>query len=241
MKRLRQRLTVDTLIMTLASFTLATSVYFLFNDGSFFDSNYANVKQVGSFKTSLNDVRRRLDSGMTWSNIDAPDRVFEGDNIFTGDNSEASITLENGTIIKVAAKSLVVIRTQGGKTQLDLQYGSLHGTIANANDSIVISQNGQSQELSGTSGSEISIVKAEKAKTVAVHVTKGEVKVPEAGAKSKIVKQDEVVQLSETAKPVVTKTPVVLLTPTDGATKWVGARSPPQFLVARRFKRKVES
>lgn len=228
MNRFKDRLTVDSLILTLACFVFATSVYFLFNDGSFFDHDYANAKAVGTFKTSTNDVRRRLDAGMTWSNVDAPEKVYEGDSVFTGDRSEASITLENGTIIKVAAKSLVVIRTKNGKTQLDLQYGSLHGTIANAKDTIVISQDGQSQELSGTSGSEINIVKVAKAKSVAVHVTKGEVKVPSAG-KATVVKKDEVVKISETEKPVVTKTQVVLISPIDGAMKWLALGAPLNF------------
>ena len=229
MKRLKVRLSVDTVILTTASFVFATSLFFLFQDGAMLDGgDRSNLTAVGTFKISSNDVRRRLDSGMTWSNIDAPDKVYEGDTIFTGDKSEASVTLSNGNVIKIDAKSLVVIRTKGNKTEIDLQYGSLQGKIESA-DPIVITQNGKQQELGGSNGSQIRIVKTEKAKTVRVQVTKGEVTVKQKDKPNEIVKQDETVQIHETTAPVVEKASVVLLTPVDGQSQWLAMGAPLKF------------
>jgi hypothetical protein len=223
MKALRSRPHVDTVIMTVAGITLAASVFFLFQDGYFFqDETQSDLKPVGTFKVSTNDVRRRVDSGMTWSNVDAPEKVYEGDSIFTGDKSEASITLDNGNIIKVDPKSLVVIRTKGNKTEIDLQYGSLQGKITSA-DPIVIKQDGKSQRLDGKAGSQIRIVKREKEKAVRVQVTKGEVKVDD-----QKVMVDEVIKISE-AKPLIEKATITLLSPLNGDTEWLAMGGPLQF------------
>ena len=223
MKAFKLRLHVDTVIMTVAGITLATSVFLLFQDGYFFqDGNLSDLKPVGTFKVSTNDVRRRVDSGMTWSNVDAPEKVYEGDSIFTGDKSEASITLDNGNVIKVDPKSLVVIRTKGNKTEIDLQYGSLQGKISSA-DPIVIVQDGKAQRLDGKAGSQIRIVKREKEKAVRVQVTKGEVKIDDQD-----VHVDEVVKITET-KPVIEKATITLLSPTNGDTKWLAMGAPLQF------------
>ena len=223
MKVFKGRLHVDTVIMTVAGVTLALSVFFLFQDGYFFEVvNQSDLKPVGTFNSSTNDVRRRVDAGMTWSNVDAPDKVYEGDSIFTGDKSEASIILDNGNIIKVDPKSLVVIRTNGNKTEIDLQYGSLQGKIA-TNEPIVISQNGKTQQLSGKSGSQIRIVKREREKDVRVQVTKGEVKIDD-----QEVHEDEVVKISEN-KPVIEKATITLLSPMNGDTKWLAMGAPLQF------------
>lgn len=219
MKVPQLRLSVDRVIMTVAGLTLATSLYFLLEDGSMFDdAATSDLKPVGTFKVSNNDVRRRVDSGMTWSNVDAPEKVYEGDSIFTGDKSDASITLDNGNVIQVEPHSLVVIHTKGNKTTLDLQYGSLQGKIASA-DPIVIEQNGKTQELTSKSGSQIRIVKPQKEKVVRVQVTKGEVKVD-----NEEVKENEVVKITET-KPVVEKATITPLSPGDGETKWLAMGS----------------
>ncbi|RYZ69821.1 MAG: hypothetical protein EOP05_14250, partial [Proteobacteria bacterium] len=224
MKPFKSRLGVDSLILGVASVTLAASVFFLFQDGYLFsDPAAANLIPVGTFKTSNNDVRRRVDSGLTWSNIDAPDRVYEGDSIFTGDGSDASITLDNGNVIKVDPKSLVVVRTRGNRLELDLQYGSLQGKITGS-EPIIISQNGKTQELGGASGSEIRIVKPEASKQTRVQVTHGQVSVKSAESKApaKVVKTNEVLAIhQDTAESVVEKSTLTLLEPVNGKAVWL--------------------
>ncbi len=214
MKAPKLRLTVDSAIMTVAGITLATSVFFLLQDGFFKDYDANDLKAVGTFKMSRNDVRRRVDSGMTWSNVEEKETVYEGDSIFTGESSEASIQLENGTSIKVDPKSLVVIRTKNGSTEIDLMYGSLQGKIATA-DPLVIKESGVEQKIDVKPNTQVRIVKQEKQKIVRVQVEKGELNV-----ENESVKQDEVIQLFE-KKAVVQKSVVTLVSPSNGETKWL--------------------
>ena len=230
MNRFKKRFGVDSLILGAAGITLATSLFFLFQDGYLFsDPATQNLTPVGTFKTSSNDVRRRVDSGLTWTNVDAPDKVYEGDSIFTGDGSEASIVLDNGNVIKVDPKSLVVVRTRGSKLELDLQYGSLQGKIA-GDQPIVISQNGQTQELGGANGSEVRIVKSEAAKPLRVQVTRGELNVKSATAPAKVVKQNEVLSIREdNTEAVIEKSTITLLEPSSGKTVWLPLGAPLNF------------
>jgi hypothetical protein len=214
MKATKFRVHVDSVIMTVAGITLAISVFFLLHDGLFQDYDTTDLKAVGTFKLSRNDVRRRVDSGMTWSSVEEKQTVYEGDSIFTGDKSEASIQLENGTVIKVDPKSLVVIRTNSGRTEIDLMYGSLQGKIATA-EPIVIKENGVEQKINTSAGAQLRIVKQEKQKTVRVQVTKGELKV-----ENDTVKEDEVIQLFD-KKTVIQKSTVTLVSPSNGDTKWL--------------------
>ena len=223
MKVPKVRFTVDGAIMTVASITLATSVYFLLNDGAFFDERGSmDLKAVGTFKTSTNDVRRRVDAGMTWAQVEEKQTVFEGDSIFTGDKSEASIVLANGNIIKVDPKSLVVIHTIGNQTEIDLQYGSLQGKIASA-EKIVIKQNGKLESIDSAAGSQIRIVKSEKQKTTRIQVTKGEIKF---GNES--IHEDEVIDMGE-KKAKVQKATITLVAPANGETKWLALGTPLNF------------
>ncbi|MES2856424.1 MAG: FecR domain-containing protein [Bdellovibrionota bacterium] len=214
LKRPSFKLGVDSVILGMSSFTLLLSLALLLGDGSFFGGDdYGNLTAVGSFASSKNDVRRRVDAGMTWSNVNSTDVVYEGDSIFTGDSSETSIRLQNGTVLRVEPKSLVVIRTSGSKLEIDLQYGSLQGKIE-GDQSIVLTQNGESQELSGKN-TEVRIVKEEKA-AARVQVVSGEVSLKD----KTVVKKDEEVSLGKSGAKI-SKADVVLISPKSGAIEWL--------------------
>src|SRR5687767_13485824 len=120
------RFGADGVILVLASILLVGSVYLLFKDIGGLD-DYSKLTPVGKFASSRNDVRRKVQSGFSWGNVSEADIVYEGDSVFTGDESEANIALDNGATLTVDSKSLVVIRTQSGRVAFDLQYGSLAG------------------------------------------------------------------------------------------------------------------
>ena len=222
MNKLRKHLTIDALILVIASFMLVISLVLFFADGYFFgNDSYANLIPVGKFDLAKNDVRRRVDSGLTWNNVSSPEIVYEGDSVFTGDDSEASVALSNGALIKIDPKSLVVIRTRGNNTEIDLQYGSLQGKVGGA-QGLILTQNGKSEELS-SQGAEVRIVRAQRSQETKVQVVKGEVKVS-SGDKpedKETIEQDEVAEFKPAAQPVVKKAPVTLLSPENGETRWV--------------------
>lgn len=220
MDRLRKHLTIDGLILLIASLTFVVSSILFFADGYWMDDGMrANLTPVGKFDLSRNDVRRRVDSGLTWNNVTTPDIVYEGDSVFTGDGSEATVVLDNGAVIKIDPKSLVVIRTRGNKTEIDLQYGSLQGKVGGG---IFLTQNGISQELS-SSDAEVRIVRAENEAGTRVQVMNGNLKIGDQN-----VGADEVADLNaKNAK--VKKAPITLLAPASGANLWVPMGSAVNF------------
>ncbi|HVK60155.1 MAG TPA: hypothetical protein VM432_01345 [Bdellovibrionales bacterium] len=233
---MRFKFGVDSIILAIASSMLVLSLVFLFADGYLFGGgDYANLMAVGKFSTSKNDVRRRVDAGLSWSTVYSKDIVYEGDSIFTGDSSEAAIQLDNGTVLKVDPKSLVVIRTKGNKLEIDLQYGSLQGKIGSGDDqAIVLTQNGQSQELSGQN-SELRIVKDEKSVNTRVQIVSGEVKFKDKNS-VKVVKKDEELSVDDKGPAKITRADVVLVSPSSGDIQWlsIGKSTPFKWKPAKK-------
>ena len=220
---------IDGALIVVASILLVVSLYFLFSDGSLTNSETSTQKlvAVGKLANRKNDVRRKAEDGFSWSNIREKDTVYEGDSIFTGEESEAQIQLNEGGKIAVDPKSLVVVRTQGNKLRLDLQYGSLVGKV-DSSSSIVIKQNGELKELSAD-GAEIRIESGGKGKETNIQVVSGEVKLRSlsgsSGEKTQVIKQNEVAQLAPSTEKqaVVRKVEVELVSPANGTNLWLPA------------------
>lgn len=227
---------VDGLILGLGALLLIGAVFFLFQDGLLSSgvSGDKKLTPVGRFVSSQNDVRRRVEAGLSWGPAKTSDTVYEGDSIFTGDNSQAAVELDKGGQLSIDAKSLVVVRTQGSQLEVDLQYGSLLGKVAQ-NAPIILNQGGVKQELTAQNA-EVRIVRSAKSKETRIQVVKGEVvmrekrsgplglggKLPGFGKSEKrVVRQNEFIALKENAKTVVKKIPVTLLAPATGKTVWV--------------------
>lgn len=253
-KEMRERIGIDGVIIIVAAIVFVSSVYALVMDQ---DSGTARGKDnvaVGRFEKSQNDVRRRSNTGFSWSNIRGTDTVYEGDSIFTGDQSTAAIRLESGNDLTVEPNSLVVVRTQGSDAKFDLQYGSLFGKVAKGQKLLIESQ-GQQQEISGDDA-EIQVVSSGPSKETKVQVLKGEVKIakvvrlskadPAAKAKpgakaqpvvkvepAQILKKDEVVRFTEKGLAEVKKIEVTLLSPTTGSLHWLAPTAPLKFVWVR--------
>jgi len=174
---------IDGLLIAAGLIVLSLSIYFFFqDDGLGVSTSGRAITPVGSFTSSRNDVRRRIQSGFTWSSVASTDTVYEGDSVFTGEESDAAIELTGGSRLKIDPKSLVVVKTIDGGLQLDLQYGSLVGKV-NDDTPITIMQNGQLQRLTAQNA-EIRIEAAE-GKETKIQVLKGEVELKPVNKKSK--------------------------------------------------------
>jgi hypothetical protein len=220
------KLGVDGFILCLASLMLLLSLFFLLDDGFLTsDGMHGDLTPVGKISNSHNDVRRRVDSGIAWSQVANKDTVYEGDSIFTGDESAASVELDSGGKLSIDAKSLVVVRTRGTRLEVDLQYGSMQGKV-NGDKPIVLMNNGQVQELTGKNA-EVRIVRDAKTSRTSVQVVKGEVSVKSYDAKSDkpaktdSIKEDDVIQFSAQKAPEVKRVKVVLQYPANGSRLWL--------------------
>lgn len=240
MKPLKSYFSVDNTIIAAALVALAVSAFFFMRDDQGF-SNREELQPVGKFSTYRNDVRRRIETGLAWGTVSKNDVVYEGDSIFTGDDSETRIALDGGGYIVVAPKSLVVIRSKSRKLEVDLQYGSLQGKVA-GEQGLLIKQGADSKEIQGQ-GAEIQLVREQLSNETRVQVLKGQVTVKpvarvanRSGSKAgkappppteasnfapQVIKQDEVLQITSKAPPVVKKLDTTLVAPLSGKMIWL--------------------
>ncbi|RME15637.1 MAG: hypothetical protein D6797_06250, partial [Bdellovibrio sp.] len=90
----------------------------------FFPQNQ-KLAQIGQIKEIHNDVRRRQSSSLTWLSANQKEVLYNGDSIFTGKDSEASLELEGGNFLHLEPNSLVVLDKNQKELALDLQLGSV--------------------------------------------------------------------------------------------------------------------
>lgn len=107
-----------------------------------------DLQAVGSVESRQNDVRRRFKVEFGWSNLSQKSTVYQGDTIFTGNNSSTTIRTAKGDEITVAPNSLVVINTKGENISIEIEFGSIEGQIK-SNDKIFISSQNTITELNG--------------------------------------------------------------------------------------------
>lgn len=90
-------------------------------------TDHGDLKPIGSISFSENDVRRKNSGNFIWLPGNNKDQVFNEDSIFTGDRSQASIHLNDGTLIQIQENSLVNLNLKNGQMELDLRFGQFVG------------------------------------------------------------------------------------------------------------------
>jgi hypothetical protein len=158
---------VDKALLIASILILLISVGLLFNDSWFNSIDDSGLTPIGVVKDSSNDVRRKVDSGLSWGSVSSDNRIYEGDSIFTGEGSTTEIMLDGGGSLKIYEKSLIVVKTKNGKLELDLQYGNVVGDVKSKQ--VVILNNGERTELDETS-EPINIKKGENQLTQKVSI-----------------------------------------------------------------------
>ncbi|MGZ3797571.1 MAG: FecR domain-containing protein [Pseudobdellovibrionaceae bacterium] len=101
--------------------------YFLYDDSFLFPSTSSQQIPIGMISSSKKDVRKKNISNMIWLPGNKKDQVYDQDSIFTGEDSEASIQLNDGSVLQLQENSLVNLNTKNGQMQLDLRFGQFAG------------------------------------------------------------------------------------------------------------------
>ena len=78
------------------------------------------LKEIGIAQDIFNAARRRIDGTIVWSRLDQADGIFEGDAVYVGEDSGATILLDDGSVLEIDENSLVIVQ----KT-ITIQRGSL--------------------------------------------------------------------------------------------------------------------
>nr|BFD67285.1 hypothetical protein HAGR004_23070 [Bdellovibrio sp. HAGR004] len=121
----------EKMIFTGALLVLMVFSYFLYDDSLLFPkANNSALELIGSVAVSQNDVRRKNLDTFSWLPASRQDSVYQNDSIFTGDRSEATIQLQDGTQIRIEPNSLITLNLKNGQMNLDLRYGNLTGELA---------------------------------------------------------------------------------------------------------------
>ncbi|MGZ3708477.1 MAG: FecR domain-containing protein, partial [Bdellovibrionota bacterium] len=119
----------------------------------------SDLSVIASVALASKDVRRRTSDEVRWLPIRGQEELYANDRLFTGENSQAEVSFLDGTKLGVDAKSLVVIRSQPGSTQLDLERGSVFGNVG-AKGKMTLKVGDAISELTAGEGGEPAQLKA---------------------------------------------------------------------------------
>jgi hypothetical protein len=142
---------LDRRILTGAAALVILSTLLNWADGWIFSAvstNRTDAKTIGQITKSDNDVRRRREIDFSWIPLANKQAVYEGDSIFTGDKSGATIKTESGSEINIAPNSLVVVSLKSNSISLDIGFGSVESRIEKGK-TLLISLNNTVTEVTG--------------------------------------------------------------------------------------------
>lgn len=144
----------DRKIISIGAVLLLLSSLLLWQDDWIFQlvqTRKHNSQKIGEIKVIKNDVRRRLEVALSWLPLRKQSDVYQGDSIFTGDNSSIEIETTSGERITIAPNSMIVINQRKDSMTLSIGFGSVEGQMQNGKK-LFISSNNKLTEISGTDG-----------------------------------------------------------------------------------------
>src|SRR5690606_8140669 len=105
----------EKIIFGIALGLLVAFSYFLYDDSLLFPkSNTQSLELIGNVSFSQNDVRRKNLDSFSWLPASRKDGVFQNDSIYTGERSEAIISLQDGSQIRIQPNSLINLNFKNG-------------------------------------------------------------------------------------------------------------------------------
>lgn len=126
--------------------------------------------KIAELSSRNNDVRKKVSNQFFWQDARSSDDIHLGDSLFTGQESSALITLNQGAQFEVGENSLVVFSSDGDQLDLDLRFGQVLGNLSGSS-SLQLKVRGQDINISGTDA------KIELSADGKLNVLKGKVKV----------------------------------------------------------------
>lgn len=142
---------LDKVVLLASSVILAISIYAILDDQWLhwlYEKEHIQIARLGKITGLKNDVRRRSATEFKWQTITDHQEIYIRDSIYTGSNSNVVIETDFGDILQLEQNSLVVLDTEQNSTIVDIDYGSLQGSIAK-DRKLLVSSNQQTTEVSG--------------------------------------------------------------------------------------------
>ncbi len=114
----------DIKVIGASALTLAALSFTLWYDFTH-TARRSGVKPIGEHIQRTASTERRLSSQVVWDDLDVSDIVYNEDTIRTGAQSGSVIRLKDGTLIKLAENSMIVLVMADEIVQLEMKEGSI--------------------------------------------------------------------------------------------------------------------
>ena len=115
---------LDRIVLSVSFVIFVTGVIFFITSGSNHSENTTDepIAIVSSF---TNQVQKKRFDSLTWKKVYKKMSVFQGDYIFTDEDSVANITIEKHGKLEIVPQSLVLINIIDGSLLLDAKQGAM--------------------------------------------------------------------------------------------------------------------
>lgn len=173
----------------------------------------ANGKSIGKIIFKRNTVRRKFFSQVVWDDLQQNTLLLNKDSIFTGSVSDATIVLNDGTVIEVGEGSMVIIDISDEKASINLAKGFIQARRSKkpGEHTSELTINSEGQKITMKDGA-LKLSKT-RDKKINLVVQRGKVDVNAKGEK-KIVNEGEMAVISK-ANVDVKSMPIRLMYPAD--------------------------
>ena len=186
--------------------------YLLFKD---YHPNQTNIEDattretVGYIVSADNNVKRQFGDDVLWGGVDPNNPVYNKDSIRTGKDSQATIKLNDGTVVELGENSLIVL----DKSPETLNINFKAGDIAATNSGSDLQINVKDSQIKAD-GADLKIKTGADAKAQ-IEVAKGKASITDKNKKKTEIGQSESADLDENGVKQITKISVILKTPLD--------------------------
>lgn len=165
-------------------------------------SSHAGANEIIGYVTYTHKaVKRKADSTVVWEDIEQQVPIARRDTIQTSALSDTVITLNDGTELKIAENSMVLLDFTENKMNLDFRYGSIEtNRTGKGNDSLVIHSDGVKIQ---TGNGELQLNKKENSELSVINsrgeasIQKGENSISLKENSQAILKSKEALEISE--------------------------------------------
>ncbi len=109
---------------------ITSTIGLVYFDKIFFKPVVAPEDRIGRLEKRRGSVDRRTPEMFEFIGIFVGDPIGNGDAIFTGESSSATVRLQEDSTIFIAADSLVVFREKNGKFNIKIEKGEVSGNLS---------------------------------------------------------------------------------------------------------------
>lgn len=125
-----QQSKLDRIIYLVSILLVLVTSYLMYDDSVFTSFKNDQVGQsIGQIVDLNKDVRKKKSKKFFWQSARSKDTIYEGDSLFTGNDSNVKVKLTAGQLISLKENSMTVFKTSDQGLKLDLQYGRIEGSF----------------------------------------------------------------------------------------------------------------